>query len=346
MVEHRGLWAKYLFAILTCAMALLLGWELESPSSSFLLAAMISSLYGGRGPGYMTVAVSTVLFDYFSLLPRFHFLHFGESLLRFLVFISAMVFASELIAARRRTEESLRQTEAKLARATQRATAAELSASVIHEINQPLSALVSNGQACLRWLTNKTPNIPNAIESAERVVRDGKDAGEVIKGLRTLFRRCPPAKAPVDLKQIVNEVIVLVHGKAVREGVEIETNLPKDLPKVLGDRIQLQQVLMNLTMNALESMQSVTDRAKTLEIRARDEAGMVLTEISDRGSGIHDFDRIFETFFTTKEDGMGMGLSICKSIIEAHEGRLWGTPGRETGTVFSFTIPRMPGETQ
>ena len=119
----------------------------------------------------------------------------------------------------------------------------------------------------------------------------------------------------------------------------VEVNLPKDLPTVIGDRIQLQQVLMNLVLNAVDSMQTVTDRPKALAIRSREQEGMVLAEISDQGVGIANFDKVFETFFTTKEDGMGMGLSICKSIIEAHEGRLWGSPGPVAGTVFTFAIP-------
>ncbi len=339
MREDYGRLKTYLLAVLACAIALPIAWELNAPSSCFLLAAMISSLYGGRGPGYVTILISSILFDFFFLLPRFHFLHSRESFLRLVVFIAAMVLATELIAARRRAEESLRQTQAKLAQATQTATMSQFSASVIHEISQPLSAMVANGQACIRWLAVDPPNLAHAKGAVERIVRDGKDAGEIIKGLRTLFRRSPPKKEPVDLRQIVNEVVSLIRGRVEKEKVMVEVNLPKDLPTVIGDRIQLQQVLMNLVLNAMDSMQTVTDRPKALAIRSREQEGMVLAEISDQGVGIANFDKVFETFFTTKEDGMGMGLSICKSIIEAHEGRLWGSPGPVAGTVFTFAIP-------
>jgi C4-dicarboxylate-specific signal transduction histidine kinase len=330
----------YLLAVLVCAIALPIAWELDAPSSCFLLATMVSSLYGGRGPGLLTVLVSSVLFDLLFLLPRFQLFHSHESYLRLAVFIAAMILATELIAAKRRSEESLRQTQTKLAQAMQVATLSEFSASVIHEISQPLSAMVANGQTCVRWLSTNPPNIENAQAAAERVVRDGKDARGVIQGLRTLFRRSPPQKALVDLRPIVNEVVSLIRGRAESEKIAIEVQLPRDLPGIIGDRLQLQQVLMNLTLNAMDSMRTVTDRLKTLIISTREQDGMVLTEVRDQGVGIQDFEKVFDAFFTTKEDGMGMGLSICKSIIEAHEGRLWGSPGPVAGTVFSFAIPR------
>jgi C4-dicarboxylate-specific signal transduction histidine kinase len=336
----------YLLAILVCTIALPIAWELDAPSSCFLLAAMVSSLYGGRSTGYLTVVVSSILFDLFFLLPRFHFLHSRESYLRLAVFIVAMILATELIAATRRAEESLRQTQVKLAQATQIATISEFSASVIHEISQPLSAMVTNGQTCVRWLSVDPPDLGEAKAAAERIVRDGKDAGGIIKGLRTLFRRSPPQKEPVDLRQLVNEVVALIRRRAERERIAIEVQLPKDLPKIVGDRIQLQQVLMNLVLNAMDSMQTITDRAKSLAIHSREQDGMVLTEISDQGVGIVDFSKVFDTFFTTKANGMGMGLSICKSIVEAHEGRLWGSPGPVAGTVLSFTIPKAREEAE
>ena len=329
----------HLLAILACGIAFPIGLELNAPASCFLLAVMISSLYGGRSPGYLTVLISAVLFDFFFLLPQFHLLLSRESFLRLAVFIAVMILATESFATRRSAEESLRQAQAKLAQATQTATLSVFAASVIHEISQPLSAIVGNGQACARWLNVDPPNLPNAKAAAERIVRDGKDAGGIIKGLRTLFRRAPLEKAPFDLRQIVNEVVSLIRGRAERERIAVEVHLPKNLSKVIGDRIQLQQVLMNLVLNAVESMQTVTDRPKTLTIRFREQDGMVLTEIGDQGVGIADHDKVFEMFFTTKESGMGMGLSICKSIIEAHEGRLWATPGPVAGTVFTFAIP-------
>ena len=174
-----------------------------------------------------------------------------------------MVFATELIAARRRSEESLRRTQAKLAQAMRVATLSEFSASVIHEISQPLSAMVANGQTCVRWLSTNPPNVENAYAAAERIVRDGRDAGGVIQGLRALLRKSPPRKALVDLRPIVNEVVLLIRGRAVSERIAVEVRLPRDLPGIIGDRLQLQQVLMNLVSNAMDSMRGVTDRPKT-----------------------------------------------------------------------------------
>jgi C4-dicarboxylate-specific signal transduction histidine kinase len=340
MLENFSRLKGYLLAVLACAIALPIAWELDAPSSCFLLAAMVSSLYGGRGPGYLTVVVSSILFDLLFLLPRFQLFHSHESYLRFAVFIVAMILATELIAAKRRSEESLRQTQTKLSQAMQAATLSEFSASVVHEISQPLSAMVANGQTCVRWLSTNPPNVENAQAAAERVVRDGKDAGGVIQGLRALFRRSPPKKILVDLRPIAYEVVSLIRGRAESEKIAIEVQLPRDLPWIFGDRLQLQQVLMNLVLNAVDSMQTVTDRPKALVISMREQDGMVLTEVRDQGTGISDFEKVFDAFFTTKKDGMGMGLSICRSIIEAHEGRLWGSPGPVAGTVFSFTIPR------
>jgi C4-dicarboxylate-specific signal transduction histidine kinase len=346
MAKYYAQLKAYLLALLACAIALPIAWELDAPSSCFLLAAMVSSLYGGRGPGYFTVLISSVLFDYLFLIPRFQFLHSNESYLRLIVFMAAMVFAVELIETRRRAEESLRQMQSKLAQATQIATVSEFSASVIHEISQPLSAMVANGQTCVRWLSADPPNHANAKAAAERIVRDGKDAGAIIKGLRALFRRSSPQKAPVDLRQIVDDVVSLIRGRAEKEKIAVDVQLSKDLPKVMGDQIQLQQVLMNLVLNAMESMQTVIGRPKKLIIRSIEQEGMVLTEIEDQGIGVADFNKAFDTFFSTKENGMGMGLSICKSIIEAHHGRLWGSPGAMNGTIFSFTIPHGVEETE
>jgi PAS domain S-box-containing protein len=240
---------------------------------------------------------------------------------------------------RRNAEESLRRTQEKLSQANESATVAELAASIVHEISQPLSAMVANGQACVRWLSSATPNIVNAKTAAERIVRDGKDSAEIIRGLRALFKRSSPQLAPLDLRQLVDEVMVLIRSKAERQGVFVDVRLPHDLPKITGDRIQLQQVLMNLNLNAIEAMAAVVDRPRRLIIRARQEGDMVLTEVEDRGTGISDHEKVFETFYTTKENGMGMGLAICRSILEAHGGRLWCAPGPVTGTIFSFTVP-------
>jgi PAS domain S-box-containing protein len=243
----------------------------------------------------------------------------------------------------RTTEESLRRTQAKLAQAAQVAAVSELSASIVHEISQPLSAMVANGQACLRWLDATPPNASEVRAAVDRIVHDGKDAGEIIKGLRSLFRRSAPQKSALHLGHIVNEVASLVRGRSERNGIGLEINIPRTLPPILGDKIQLQQVLMNLVTNAVDSMQTSVRGLRQIAIRARQEGQSVLTEVEDSGAGITDFDSIFDSFFTTKEKGLGMGLSICRSIIEAHSGRIWGEPSTMGGTVFSFTVPIADG---
>ncbi len=246
---------------------------------------------------------------------------------------------------RKNTEEALRSTQARLSRASQIAAVGELAASIAHEVNQPLSAVVANGHACLRWLLAQPPNLPKAHEAAERIVRDGKGAGEVVRRVRALFKRAAIKRIPLDLNDVIAEVLRLLRGETDRKGVAVETSLEEDLPPVIADRVQLQQLLLNLLGNGLDAMDSIVDRPKTLSIRSKgpspDSAlpGSILVEIRDYGVGVTDPDRVFEAFFTTKENGMGMGLAICRSIIEAHEGRLWAFSGEGPGTTFSFTLP-------
>ena len=239
----------------------------------------------------------------------------------------------------RTMEESLRRTQEKLARATQIATVSEFAASVVHEISQPISAMVANGQACLRWLTATPQNSSDARSAVERIVRDGKDAAEIIKGLRSLFRRSPPEKTVLNLQAIVTEVASLMRGRMESDGVALETHIAKNLPSVLGDKIQLQQVLMNLVTNGIESMRNVDGGPKRLTVRARQDGDSLLIQIEDSGAGIVDLRSIFDSFFTTKEKGMGMGLSICRSIVEAHSGRIWAESSPAGGAIFSFTVP-------
>jgi len=255
-------------------------------------------------------------------------------------------------------EESLRATQARLAHATQVATVSELAAAIVHEISQPLSAMVANGHAALRWLSASPPNLTDGRAAVDRIVRDGRDAAEIVKGLRTLFRHAPLDRTELDLTQIVAEVLSLLRAKADQEDVSIELELPDCLPHILGDKIQLQQVLMNLVSNGIESMQKLADpnsngtapssipltvHSHRLTIRMARCGPDVLTSIEDHGTGVSSFDTIFEPFFTTKERGMGMGLAICRSIVEAHHGKLWGEPAPISGSIFSFTIPLLEG---
>ena len=239
-----------------------------------------------------------------------------------------------------RAEEALRQSQADLAHVNRVTTMGELTASLAHEVNQPLSAIVANGHACLRWLSLDPPNWARAHEAAERIVRDGQDAGEIVRRVRALFKRAPGEKVALDLNEVMGEVLRLLRGDAAKRGVIMETDLDKKLPSVVADRIQLQQVVLNLVLNGIEAMDQVGDRPKKILIRsARQSADAAVVEIQDQGTGIENPEKAFEAFFTTKQNGMGMGLVICRSIIEAHHGRLWVARSQGPGTTMCFTIP-------
>jgi PAS domain S-box-containing protein len=240
----------------------------------------------------------------------------------------------------RKMAEALRTTQARLSRAAQLATVAELSASIAHEINQPLGAVVANGDACEMWLSTDPPNLDRARLAVQRIVRDGNAAAEVIHRIRALFKQALPNKAVLDMNEVIAEVIRLASNEIQRKKVRIETDLALDLPVTSADRVQMQQLMINLVQNAIESMETVADRPKLLTLRSRrSDAETILIEVCDHGSGLDNADRVFEPFFTTKEKGMGMGLSISRSIVDAHEGSLWATQNEGQGTTFSFTIP-------
>jgi C4-dicarboxylate-specific signal transduction histidine kinase len=236
-------------------------------------------------------------------------------------------------------EEALRTTQERLSRARQTATVGELSASIAHEINQPLAAVVAYGHACQAWLSSDPPNLERARLSAERIVRDGESAAEVVRRIRALFKQAAPAKLPVDANQVISEVLFLLKDEIRENKVEVETDLERNPQEILGDRVQLQQVMLNLTLNGIESMDAIGDRPKRLLIRSHRRPDSMLIEIRDHGTGLKDPDKIFDAFFTTKENGMGMGLAICRSIVELHGGRLWAAPNEAAGTTFSFSLP-------
>jgi PAS domain S-box-containing protein len=237
-------------------------------------------------------------------------------------------------------EEALRDSQTRLSRATRTATVGEFAASIAHEINQPLAAVVANGHACLRWLSAEPSGLAKAQEAAERIVRDGKEAGEIVRRIHALFKQAPLEKINLDLNEVIGEVLVLLDGETVRRRVAVETDLDKGLAPLAGDRVQLQQLLFNLLLNAIEAMDPVLDRPKKLFISSkRHSPETVLVEIRDCGVGLKDPGKVFDAFFTTKENGMGMGLAVCRSIIDAHQGRLWAASGESAGTTFSFTLP-------
>jgi len=246
---------------------------------------------------------------------------------------------------RLRAEQALSSSRTRFQRAAQLAGLAELSASIAHEVNQPLAAVVTNSHACQRWLAAEPPNLQRARLTTERIIRDANAAAEVVSRIRALFKQTGTTRAPVDLNEVIAEVCQLMIDDVTTRNIEIRTVLDHDLPAALADRVQMQQVLVNLMRNGIDAMDGVADGPKSLTIRSRREGtDRVLVEIRDHGGGVEDAEKIFEPFFTTKADGMGMGLAICRSIVEAHEGRLWATKGDPAGTAFLFSIPVQPGD--
>jgi PAS domain S-box-containing protein len=243
---------------------------------------------------------------------------------------------------RKRVEGALRDTQTNLAHVTRMTTLGELTASIAHEVNQPLGAVVNAAAACRRWLDRGTPDLDEARRAVEWITKEANRASEVIRRVRALANKTDIEKVPLDVNDVVREIIALVQRELFSHRVSLRMELAPTLPMILGDRVQLQQVIINLVMNGIEAMQSVTDRPRELVIRSgQDETQQVLVSVTDCGVGIsaENADRLFNAFFTTKSSGMGMGLSICRSIMEAHDGRLWATANVPHGATFQFTLP-------
>ena len=241
-----------------------------------------------------------------------------------------------------RRERQYREIQSELAHANRVAIMGQFTASIAHEVNQPLGAIVTSAAACARWLAANPPQMEKARRALERIVNDGRRVGEVVKRIGALSKKAPPRKEVVDLNAAILEVTALTRSEAVKTGVTVGTQLTGELPRVQCDRVQLQQVMLNLIVNAIQSMSGVEDGNRELHISAVSiEPEGVCVAVRDTGRGLRpeSLPRLFEPFYTTKPDGMGMGLSICRSIIEAHGGRLWATGCEPRGALFQFTIP-------
>jgi C4-dicarboxylate-specific signal transduction histidine kinase len=240
----------------------------------------------------------------------------------------------------RASEQRLLDAQMELAHVNRVSTMGQLATSIAHEVNQPLSGVIANAEACLRWLDRGNPDA--ARRSVEWIIGDGNRASEVIRRVRTLANKTGNEKVRLNVNDVIGETIALVQRELSSHRVALRTELAPALPAILGDRIQLQQVVINLVMNGLEAMRSVTDRPRELVIRShQDGEQQVLVTVTDSGAGISaaNAERLFNAFFTTKSSGMGMGLSICRSIMEAHGGRLWATKASPKGATFQFTLP-------
>jgi PAS domain S-box-containing protein len=243
---------------------------------------------------------------------------------------------------RKRAEEVRERLQADLAHVSRVTTMGELTASIAHEINQPLAAIVANANACQRFLGSPAPDLDEVRAALADIAEDGSRAGAVIARIRALLKRAPPERTPLDVNEVIGDVLGLVRAELHEHEVVVETELGAGLPPVAGDRVQLQQVLLNLILNGIEAMAGIRERTRVLRIRSRsDGQERVVVSVEDRGVGLapREVDHIFQPFFTTKPGGMGMGLSISRSIIEAHGGRLWVTPNADTGVTVQFALP-------
>jgi C4-dicarboxylate-specific signal transduction histidine kinase len=347
----------------------------------FPVAVIVSTWFCGRGPGWLSVVLSALAVQYYFIPPLRSWTVRREDVLFYVTFIACQVIANWLISWRRQTEDSLRQardeleirveertaelrsahdalvrqieeqrrteealqlTRTELARVVRITTIGELTASIAHEINQPLAAIVANADACVAWLALEKPNLEEARAAAERATQGATRASEVISRIRSLINKAATERVPVQLNEVIQEIVALAEGQASRNDVLVAVELTPDLPPVLGDRIQLQQVILNLMMNGIEAMSAAAGQSRRLEIRSQKQgADVVCVSIRDTGVGVkaENMERLFEPFFTTRSQGIGMGLPISRSIIEAHGGRLWAESIVNEGSVFQFTLP-------
>jgi C4-dicarboxylate-specific signal transduction histidine kinase len=242
---------------------------------------------------------------------------------------------------RKQAEEALRQAQADLARISRVTTMGELTGSLAHEVNQPIAAAITDANTCLRWLKRDDPDLEEAREAASRVIKDAARAAEIISRIRLLFKNAAPQRELVDINETVREMIVLLRSDAMRHSISVRTELAEDIPQVTGDRVQLQQVLMNLMTNCIDAMKDV-DGTRELGITSQKaEYGQLLISVTDTGIGLppRQANQIFDAFFTTKPHGTGMGLRISRSILESHGGRLWAADNAPRGASFYFTLP-------
>jgi signal transduction histidine kinase len=326
----------------------------------FFGAIIASAWFGGMVAGLLAVVFSILAVDYFFIPPLNSFVLNAAAGLYLAAFVLCAMVGSWVSSSKRKTEEALKdvrdelelrvsdrtaalmRTQAELAHLSRVLSMGELTASIAHEIKQPLTAVVAHGHACVEWLSASPPNLERARQTAEKIIGEGTRAGAVLSRIRALFKKEVPLKDWLDINQLVQEMIVFLRQEALQRHISIQTELAGGLPKVEADYVQLQQVVLNLMMNAMDAMAGTNDRRKDLLVRSRRaSANEILVQIEDCGIGLSPdtAERIFEPFFTTKAQGIGMGLSICRSIVESHNGRLWATPRPSGGTTFQFVIP-------
>jgi C4-dicarboxylate-specific signal transduction histidine kinase len=365
-------------AVLSVAVALVTARLLDiylvtAPASLFLCAIMFGTWAGGTRAGLFSVALSLLCFKYYFAAPVYSLAIQPDEIPRTIFFLLSALFVWSLSARqnraaesltfardnlaringklqaenaeRKRAEEALHKTQTELAHVARMTTLGELTASIAHEVNQPLAAIVTNGDVCMRWLDREVPDLAEVRGALDDMISNGRRASEIIYRLRALSRRTEIQKAALDINDAIREVIPLLQHEVLSHRVSLRLELALTLPAVLGDRVQLQQVIINLIVNGMEAMAPVTDRSRELVVRSQlDASGEVLIAVEDSGIGIdpENAKRLFNAFFTTKPSGMGMGLSICRSIIENHDGRLWASRNAGHGATFQFALPSRP----
>ena len=352
----------------------------------FFAAVMASAWFGGTRAGLFAVLLSTLLTDYFFVPPFDSFIVDATNVSYFGAFVICALVASWVSSTKKKSEEALkgarteleirvtertaelqksnaelrwtiqehdkaqealRQTQTELAHLSRVFSMGELTSSIAHEISQPLTAVVTHGHACLEWLSASPPNVEKARRTTENIIQDGTRAGAVLGRIRSLFKKESAAQDWLDMNEVIGELTIFLRDEANRRGISIRTDLARDLPRVKGDRVQLQQVVLNLLMNGMDAMNGFSGREKQLLIRSkRQDTRAILISVEDSGIGLRPEieSRVFEPFFTTKPQGIGMGLSISRSIVESHSGHLWAESGRSNGALFQFTIPLDSGD--
>jgi signal transduction histidine kinase len=299
----------------------------------------LTSLFSGTGPGLLAAGISALAFRLFYFSPESAQSDSPASLFRFGLFLAAALATVELIELRRRNQSELAHAKERMAQAMKIATAAELAGAIAHETSQPLHAIVADAETCLYWLTVEPANLTDAKLAAERVRCNGKEAADVVRKIRRLFKKTTLETKWMSIDRVIGDVLRLVHDDLVSGRIIVETDLEKDLPPIRGDRDALRHAIFNIVHNAIEAMEVVNNRPKKLRIKSRlEQREGILLEIGDTGIGIGDAERAFEAFYTTKKDGLGMGLAICRSIVEAHGGRV-GIEPNGAGSTVTLTLP-------
>jgi C4-dicarboxylate-specific signal transduction histidine kinase len=360
---------------------LILGSAVKHTTALFFCSVMLSSWYGGLWPGVFAAVLSVVALDYFFIPPLYALGLGAEDAWDMIAFVATALFITWLNSDQRRAKESISkardeldarvkertadlkkaneqlqleiaerkvaeerflEAQTEIARIARITTMGELAASIAHELNQPLGSIVTSGDACLRWLKAKPPDIDEAQQAVEAIIRDASRAGNVVVRTRKLLRRGDRLRESLQINDVINEVIGLLEVELHRNEISLRIEMQDNLPPAVVDRVLLQQVILNLILNAMDAMRAVSDRIRILRIRTEEQgSGSIIVRVQDSGAGIdpNDLGRIFEAFYTTKVEGIGMGLTISRSIVEAHGGRLWAVRNDGPGSTFCLTLP-------